>query len=177
MVLPAARTEEHSGCEKYSVRACISLDCTFGGLRRWLQSADAFSAPACCSGESGNTTLHRNKLEAKPQLQQTFGLRQGSYLYQLLGIFVWFWFCGFFTLYEHDVPYSFKTYKKSCCLRFFPILFHCFCPWWVFYSYKDVTIQDGDYSVNNWGEWKYCSTQYWKHDILNFLQGLSIIAS
>lgn len=30
MVLPAARIKGHSGCGKYSMRAYINLDCTFG---------------------------------------------------------------------------------------------------------------------------------------------------
>lgn len=43
----------------------------------------------------------------------------------VLGLLL-FW--GFLTLYEHDVPYSFKTFKKSCCLRFFPFLYYFVLP-------------------------------------------------
>lgn len=137
MAVPAARIKEHSACGKYSMRACISLLCTFSGVI--FEEMAAVSWRFQWSGLSQQRVwkYHPSWKQTKGDLRQAviaadFWLEQGNCLYQpffVSRVFFYYCFFGcFFTLHEHDIPYSFKTYKKSCCPRFSPLLYNFSIP-------------------------------------------------
>lgn len=144
-------------------------------LQRCLQGGDAFGDLACHNGGSENTTLRGNEPRVtwdKPRLQQCFGLRLGNCL-------------PAFALPSMNTVFRifFQSYKNSCCFKFFSLLYYFTVPVCGEFttakssSYKNATIWDGDFSVNsNQINWTYCSMQYWKPAIHNFLKELRITA-
>lgn len=87
MSVPAARIKEHSACGKYSMRACISLLCTFSGVI--FEEMAAVSWRFQWSGLSQQRVwkYHPSWKQTKGDLRQAviaadFWLEQGNCLYQ-----------------------------------------------------------------------------------------------
>lgn len=178
MVLPVARTKEDCGCGKHSAGCCIHLLCTFSGVMLAEMSAGGWCFRWSCLSQWRVWKYHPPRKRTEGDLRQA-----------MAAAVLWLetrWLClPALGLPSMNTVFHifFQSYKISCCFKLFSLLYYFTVPVCGEFttakssSYKNATIREGDFSVNsNQTNWTYCSMQYWKPAIRNFLKELRITA-